>query len=194
MRKRAAAFTLVELLIALAIMALLVLGAYRGLTLLLEGERHLAAEQDRWRTLARVFDRLEADLQRALPRSARSGEQREASLLGTNHEDGDTRLRFTRAGDVDALHAAAGQRVEYRTRARRLELALWPSWDNVPESPAQVVTLLEDVDSVRLRFASRTGWVERWPTSADANALPRAVEISLRPRGGAELQRIVVLP
>lgn len=194
MKSAQRAFTLVELLIALAILALLVLGAYRAMTTLIDSERQLAAEQNRWQALARVFDRFEADLQRALPRPARLGANREPAMIGVNREAAAGSLRFSRAGDADPLLAQGGQRIEYRTQEGRLELVLWPAFDLPPATAPQVLTLLEGVSSFRLRFASQGRWLDRWPEGQDLGSLPRGVEISLRLADGEDLQRIVVLP
>ena len=72
---RARGFTLVEALVALVILAIVAVLAYRGTASLTVGEAQLAAESARWRTLDAVFTRLEADLRQALPRPVRHGDQ-----------------------------------------------------------------------------------------------------------------------
>ncbi|CAG1004202.1 MAG: type II secretion system protein GspJ [Burkholderiales bacterium] len=194
MKRAADGFTLIELLVALGILALLVIGGYRGLDTLIESERHLAAEQEKWRALSLFFDRLEADLQRALPRPARGAAGPEPALLGDQGQGDRARLRLSRAGDAGVDFARAGQRVEYRRDGERLVLVLWPAFDNAPEVSPQVLTLLEGVESWSLSFLQGQAWVERWPPPGDKAALPRAVEVKLQVRGGQPLQRIIVLP
>src|ERR1700682_5650249 len=75
-------FTLLEVLIAVAIVAVIALLGYRALAALSNAETRLAAEATRWRTLDLFFARLEGDMRQAVPRPARSGVVREAPWLG----------------------------------------------------------------------------------------------------------------
>src|SRR5512144_3334387 len=68
-----AGFTLIEVLIALAIMAMLSLLGYRALAALTDSEAQLSAEAQRWRAIDALFARLEADLREAVPRAVRYG-------------------------------------------------------------------------------------------------------------------------
>jgi len=95
-------FTLLEVLIAIAIVAVIALLGYRSLAALSDAETRLAAEAIRWRTLDLFFARLEADMRQAVPRPARSGATREAPWLGfisnATSDGGDSALAFSRAG------------------------------------------------------------------------------------------------
>jgi prepilin-type N-terminal cleavage/methylation domain-containing protein len=64
-------FTLIEVLIAVVIFALMATVAYRGLTAVLESKRHVDAESDKWRKAAILFTRLERDLAVVAPRPIR---------------------------------------------------------------------------------------------------------------------------
>jgi len=81
MRRGARGFTLVEVLVALAILAITAALAYRGTAALVDGEVRLTAEAARWRTLDAVFARLEADLRQAQPRAVRAGAAREPAWI-----------------------------------------------------------------------------------------------------------------
>src|SRR5262249_48193255 len=72
--KRARGFTLLEVLIALAIMATLAVTAYRALSGMLDGEVQVAQERDRWRDLDLFFTRFEHDVGHMLPRAYRLGD------------------------------------------------------------------------------------------------------------------------
>ena len=66
-------FTLVEALVAIAILGLVALLAWRATAAMTDSEARLAHESARWRELDAVVARVEADLRAALPRRARSG-------------------------------------------------------------------------------------------------------------------------
>ncbi|HSS70418.1 MAG TPA: prepilin-type N-terminal cleavage/methylation domain-containing protein, partial [Casimicrobiaceae bacterium] len=69
-------FTLVEVLLALVILAVIAVLGYRAVAALSESETRLSAEAARWRTLDLFFARLEGDLRQAMPRPARLGDTR----------------------------------------------------------------------------------------------------------------------
>ena len=69
----AAGFTLIEILIALAILGLVAVLGYRAVSSLTDSEVRLAAESGRWRELDALFARLEADMRLALPRATNRG-------------------------------------------------------------------------------------------------------------------------
>ena len=68
--KRGVGFTLVELLVALAIFAILSGFAYRSLGTLLESSERLRAESRKWRDVAVFVGRMERDLRSVLDRQA----------------------------------------------------------------------------------------------------------------------------
>ena len=65
-------FTLVELLVALAIFAIMTGFAYRGLTAMLESREALQKESRKWRDVAVFIGRVERDLDAVLIRLARA--------------------------------------------------------------------------------------------------------------------------
>ena len=115
-------FTLVEALVAIAILGLVALLAWRATAAMTDNEARLAAESARWQQLDAVLARLEADLRASVPRRARHGTMTEAAWsLAADDAAGNALLIFTRAGP-DALDepAIGGQRVGYRWRDGRI--------------------------------------------------------------------------
>jgi len=183
-------FTLIEALVALAILAIVAVLAYRGTSSLTSGEAQLAAESARWQALDRVFVRLEADMRQAIPRASRHGDAQEASWSALPIDtDGNTGLVFSRAGPEFALEpGVAGQRVGYRLREGTLEILYWPALDNVNAPPA-VFPLLGDISAFRVAALSSDGrWSERWPLRAGDDT-PRAVRVELVLGDGTPIER-----
>ncbi|HZQ62750.1 MAG TPA: prepilin-type N-terminal cleavage/methylation domain-containing protein, partial [Casimicrobiaceae bacterium] len=85
-------FTLVELLIALTILSLLSVLGYRAVAALSATEARLATEAEQWRTLDRLFSRLEGDCREAVARDVRNGDAIEPAWLGTIDGDGNAVL------------------------------------------------------------------------------------------------------
>ncbi len=207
--------TLIELLIAIALLAIVTTLSYRGLDTLSRSSERLLGENERWQAVAAFFGRFASDVAQALPRPVRIGAAGESPAsapalpawhgqpLPTLDAQDDTHrapLEFTRASTTgrDAV------RLAYRLRAHRLELLIWPVLDRAAVEPAapaakpQIYTLLEGVSELRFRHLDASGiWQERWPLTDDRNGqetLPRAIEIDLTLTDGVRLRRVFALP
>jgi general secretion pathway protein J len=184
-------FTLVEALVALLILAIIAVMAYRGTSSLSAGEARLAGESARWRTLDSVFQRLEADMRQAMPRASRHGERVEAAWSAVPGDPaGNTALVFSRAGpEFDLEPGIAGQRIGYRLRDGSLQALFWPRLDNVADAAPSVYRLVSGVAAFRVwQIGNDAVWSERWPLSAQ-DPLPRAVRVELTLDDGTRIER-----
>ena len=188
---REAGFTLVEVLLALAIFGVIAVLAYRATAALTEGEARLSAESRRWRTLEALFTRFEADIRQAVPRGSRVGSRIEPAWLALPADGaGNAALVFTRAGAEFADDPGlAGQRIGYRLRGHAVEIAYWPRVDNAAEVLPAVYTLAEGVSGFRVAYLGRNGaWRDSWPVQGES-ALPRAVRVDLTMDSGEAIER-----
>lgn len=192
--RNACGFTLLELLIAIAIVALLALMGYRALAALSQSESRLSTEAGRWRTLDLFFARLEGDLREAVPRPARNGSVREPAWLAMVDAGGNATLAFSRAGPEFALDpGSAGQRLGYRLRNGTVEVLYWSSYDRPVNSEPSVYALLSGVTQFRLSYLTATGrWIDTWPLTGDSD-LPRATRVALTLESGEEIERWLTL-
>jgi general secretion pathway protein J len=191
MRSDARGFTLVEALVALLILAIVAVLAYRGTASLTDGEARLAQESARWRTLDAIFTRLEADMRQAVPRTSRHGERIEAAWSAVSLDSsGDTALVFSRAGPEFGLEpGVAGQRVGYRVRDGTLEVLFWPQLDNVGNGAPVVYPLAAGIARFRVAQLGSDGrWSPGWPLRA-GDDLPRAVRVELTLVDGTVIER-----
>jgi general secretion pathway protein J len=188
---REAGFTLVEVLLALAIFGVIAVLAYRATAALTEGEARLAAEARRWRTLEALFTRFEADIRQAVPRGSRVGARVEPAWLALPADGaGNAALVFTRAGAEFADDPGlAGQRIGYRLRGHAVEIAYWPRLDNAADVQPAVYTLADGVSGFRVAYLGRAGaWRDNWPVPGEP-ALPRAVRVNLTLDSGEAIER-----
>jgi general secretion pathway protein J len=187
-------FTLLELLIALAILAMLSVLGYRATASLADSEVRLTAETARWRALDALFVRLEADLRKAQPRGARTAAGLEPAWLGAVDAEGNSDLRFSRAGPEFTFEAgSAGQRLGYRLRNSAVEVLYWPYLDIAPGSLPAAYALADGITRFRVEYLdSRGATHERWPVAGEP-ALPRAVRVTLTLAGGETVERWLVL-
>jgi general secretion pathway protein J len=186
-------FTLVEVLIAVAIVALLSLLGYRALSALSDSEEKLSAEATRWRTLDLFFARLEGDLRQAIPRPARFAGTREPPWVGEADAAGNGVLAFSRAGPEFALEpSSAGTRLAYRFRNGSVEVLYWASYDR-PRVEPTAYPLISGVASFRLAYLAKNGsWLETWPHAGESD-LPRAIKVDLTLASGETIERWLAL-
>jgi general secretion pathway protein J len=187
-------FTLLELLVALAILALLSVLGYRALASLSDSEVQLTEETRRWRALDQTFTRLEADLRQALPRDARLGDAVQAAWLGAPDRDGNSELSFSRAGpEFTPDVGSAGQRLGYRLRDGAVEVLYWPYLDNAAGATPEAYALVRGIAGLSISYLdSRGAWRNVWPISGDP-PLPRAVRVALTLAGGVTVERWIAL-
>ncbi len=188
-----AGFTLVELMVALAIFALI---SVAGVTLLRSGSDTQIAVKNRLEGLSRtnrLANALESDLAQAIARPVRDAAGQPVPAFIQNDSDMPGALfGFVRAGwsNFDDAPRAGLQRVAYILDNKSLRRAAWPMLDGA--QPTEPAVLTENVSAAQVRFRDDTGeWRRDW-TAQDASAMPRAVELRLTVQGKPE-QRMLFL-
>lgn len=179
-RSSESGFTLVELLVALAIFALM---SVAGVTLLRSGSDTQLAVKARLEGLSRtslLYNLLEGDLAQAVARPVRDSAGQPVPAF-TRNDAGRAGQQFglVRAGwsNFDDAPRAGLQRVGYLLDGKTLKRVSWPMLDGA--APGDAATLIENVTSLKLRFRDDKGeWRGDW-TATDPHALPRAVELRI---------------
>jgi general secretion pathway protein J len=188
-------FTLVEALVAIAILGLVALLAWRATAAMTDSEVRLSAESARWQQLDALLTRVEADLRTSVPRRARYGALTEpAWSLAPEDAAGNALLVFTRAGPTAVDEpGTAGQRVGYRWRGGRIEALYWPHIDNPAATAPAAYALIDGVARFRVEaLTADDRWSERWPP-AGATDIPRGVRVELVLADGSTIERLLVL-
>jgi general secretion pathway protein J len=196
MRQRG--FTLVEMLVALTIFALMSVLAYRGLTAVMQTREHLTEDNRRWRDIALTLAQLEQDMELAVDRPVRgNGDLPLPALVGNPQtvNVNDAQLSLSRMGMAWQNGVLADvQRHGYRLNNGTLEQLVWPVLDQAPLSEPVVHPLLERVNRFKLRYLDAAGnWQPRWPLPG-MKALPTALEVVLELDNGVVVTRVFALP
>lgn len=207
-----AGFTLMEILVALAVLAVVAVMAYGGLRQVLVARDHLAASDRRLAQVQKALLIMASDFALAVPRGVRDETgTRWPALSGGADSDPDIVLRLTRAGrpNPTGLRQSGLERVAYRFHDGRLERLLWPTLDRDSRTAPLSGVLLSHVRSVAVRFVGAganagsnagLGWVAQWPpngarlTAQAGVSLPAGVEITLKLKGFGTVRRVFVLP
>jgi general secretion pathway protein J len=194
-------FTLVELLVALAIFAIMSGFAYRGLTAMLESREALARESRKWRDISLFVGRVERDLAALLPErraTSPSGTPLAALSSAIDSTPGPMGLALSRSGNMLAGNAsAAPQRVAYRLREGRVERLDWGGVDAAPRGEPAGAPVLADVTALTFRFldAKSFEWRADWGLPGNAaEKPPAAVEMTLTLASGERIVRLFDLP
>ncbi|MEH6585415.1 MAG: type II secretion system minor pseudopilin GspJ [Halioglobus sp.] len=207
-------FTLVEVLIALAITAFVAAIAFTSFTTVLNGVESSQATAERVYQVNRAWMMISRDLEQFVARPIRDefGELEPAMQGGMAAR---FPLSFTRGG----WHNPVGhprselQRVSYRLEDEILWRDSYPVLDRSGETLVQEVALLEGVEELQLLFLDGTenvntvgstseletrNWPESWvlDTSQPGSVLnpPLAVELRLQLSDWGEMRRIYALP
>lgn len=198
--KRHGGFTLLELMVAIGIFALVSVIAFGTLNRLLNDRERLESEHEFWRALSLTFIRLEEDLSQARERSVRDAIGfTQPAFRGQPSDTRATALpsvEFTRGGVLTFDSGARSdlQRVGYRLVDGTLRRLIWPVLDQGPQTIPLEIPLLKNVEDFRVRFFAPAGiWLDTWPSDGIKQILPRGVEVKLTLTGRGEFTRLFLV-
>ena len=188
-------FTLLEILVALAVFAIASAIAYSGLNAVASTKSSLDSEIRFWRELGQVFDRMEIDFTQTLPHLLRAdGGELSPPLQADRTETGGFFIELARAdGERPPVH------VVYRCERGVLSLRVGPinasqSRSGALVTAAPVYPLLENVDDCEAAYLdANNAWRPLWP-EAQAQVRPRAIRIRLTLAGRGQFERVYYLP
>ncbi len=188
-RLRQRGMTLIEVLVAMAIFAILAAIAYGALNRSIASAEILGDRMTRLQSVQRAVLQLEQDFIQLAPRPVRQefGEEREPALatgvLGLG-------IELTRGGWSNPAGLPRGtlQRVLYYVEDNVLVRTHWNVLDRTAGNLPIEVELLDDIESVDFRFMLDNGeWTDEWPPGLQ----PATGSLRLRPRA---VEFVIVLP
>lgn len=195
-------FTLIEVIIALSIFAVLSIIGYKGISSLIQTKVRVEIEDSKWQELILFFDRFELDVKQSVNRPIRTRDDNvEPAWLGRPSfagEDG-AQLVFSRFGDPEQLGFLMDtRRVGYRLHAGAIELLIWPSLDAAPSAKPEVFKVLTHVAQVTFGYLSADGqWLNSWPditmNASQKSFAPSAVQLMIKLETGEIVTRIFAL-
>jgi general secretion pathway protein J len=195
-----AGFSLIELLVAMAIFTVIASIAYFSLNQFNHQGKQLEEADMLLAKVQKAILLLEKDLMQLVPRSIRdeNGQYQPALCY---QQDTQT-LAFTRNGRSDlGILQSSMVRVHYQFSNKKLTRRNWARLDRSAETPYSELVLLDNLEGFNVDFLGVKGWQASWPLIARGisdnqcaerdNRLPRVIRIQLKVDGFGEIIRLI---
>lgn len=208
-RARVHGFTLMEVMVAISIFALIGVASYRVLSAVAQTDERLALRVERLRSINRAFWLLQQDIEQLLPRDVRGADgaqpTRRNYLLVQN--DAELPLQLTRGGRANplGLPRSSMQRVAYRVgphpdyektdsphyheeHSSYLLRYTWPMLDGSgAEEQAVVQVVLAGIERMSVGIVTAHGVEVEWPSEQEDP--PQALQLELTLPEGDSIKR-----
>ena len=195
---RNAGFTLIEVIVAVAVFAILSMLTYQALAQSFDNINLLNERMQRIQAVQRTMRIIGRDFMQSVPRPVRDPYTDAYLPAVLTSLSSDFALQMTRGGwnNPAGLPRGTLQRVAYRIEEEGLVRYNWLVLDPTLNSEPVATVLLEDVESIVFRYRTSSGdWLEQWPPQNTTGPTawrvrPQAVEVILTLPDDGEILRL----
>lgn len=194
MTLHARGFTLIEVLVAMSVFAIMALAATGIASAALDRRADLDVVDNRLKQLQLSHALIKADLDQIVMRPTRDpfGGFVPAALGGDNKQQGRALLSFVRGGWVNPgglEQRPSLQHVAYVLEDGALVRKSRAYLDPTPDTPAMVTTMIDDVSDARVLFFAGEEWLDRQQVPLNPTTpLPQALAIELSIAGVGDMR------
>lgn len=184
-------FTLLEMVLAITIFAIVSLAAYQVLNAVLRNSEISQAKATQLTELQYALTVIEQDLRQAIVRPSSQGLSDFTVTTGKEEQDSDgiLLLRNNWANPGNLLPRSQLQKVGYQLEEDILQRISYGPANSLPLTPIHKTTLIQKITKFQLRFFNQGAWQRTWLA---ADGLPTAVEITLEIQGLGQVQRLIM--
>lgn len=191
-------FTLIEILIALVILAIVGALMVTGLRGAINTQRNITQKATRLGDVQMAVAILERDLSQYIDRPILIASGTRMPSFQVNYVNGQLALEFTHAGWVNPQNAQRStlQRVRYAFDGEKILRTVWPVLDRAPNTPSFTELFLNGVTDFSIRILEQN---KPWNKPAESapqsilSTVPLAVEFNIEVRGFGQVKRVIPL-
>lgn len=191
-------FTLIEVLVSIAIFATLSMAAYQVVNQVQRSNELSIERSARLNQLQRSLVILDNDFRQMAVRQFRTNGEEASSKLILMKEyllDSDSvGIMFTRLGwhnPQQQFPRGEVTKVGYRIKEETLERVWWRYPDTPAGQEGVITPLLDDVEGFEIEFYDGSRWGKEWQTD---KSLPKAVRLKLTLKDYGEIERVYLTP
>ncbi len=189
-------FTLIELMVAIVIFAIISSVSYRLITSLVRTKEIAGEAQEKWGNLSLTMSKFGDSFNRVIPLVARDQTGNVlAAISGKPKLTGiyDSQIEMTISGYIgDQVYGSSPpRRIGYRYYGGSLYMVTWPVLNRVLSTVPEIDLLIENVSKFEVYYLYPDNqWRTEWPPDGgDPTVLPQAVKISFSLKSGESIER-----
>jgi general secretion pathway protein J len=189
-------FTLLELLVAISVFAIMSVMAYGGLSQIISNNTSAEKSMARMQEVQLTMYTLTRDFNQIIQRDIRDEYGTEQSYLVADNNP-DMVVEFTRGGHRNPANLLRSnlQRVAYQLKENKLIRLAWPQLDRVQGMEPYNSELLSNIEKFDLRYLdARAEWHDQWPPlntdPAAALPLPVAIQVDMTLKDWGDIKRL----
>ncbi len=196
-RLKQSGFTLIEILLATLVFALVSMASFAVLDSVLKSDEASRQKIEELQALQRAFFIMERDFRQVSQRHVRAnGERASRSVFAGGkfilESEGDA-VAFVKDGWRNpgmVLPRSELQSVAYRMKEENLERMFFVYTDPVAGEEPRTQILLKDIEELTFEYMASSDWKEQW----EEVTLPQAVAVKVKTKSFGEIRRIFILP
>ncbi len=194
MRRKALGLTLIEVMVAIAIFAVLGVLSYRAVSSMIAARDRMEAEYARWRQIARVMQLIDNDLTQLAPRPTggtvqvqdaltlmRGGTQTQLMLVRHDGSNGGVETHTWHVDDGTLFLTRQREATTTQNKDKSADAGNANASTSADTSTARNDAMLDRVKALNWRFVTSDGKeTDTWPPGANLNGLlPAAIKMEL---------------
>ena len=174
-------FSLIELIVAIAILATITVAANSSLVSVLKTKDIVIKSNLEFRAIQKAISAIDRDFFQIAPRYIRYGSSKTKPALIYR----DNRIEFTRSGKANLLQLQRSDffRVSFYLEDDRLIRESWPVLDRSETDEPERIVILKKVKTFEIEFLDRYmhSWTKRWPVDkrTKKNELPKFIKVNI---------------